>query len=129
MTTPAPPPPDNRAWMTAHVARLRDRIDRLARREARAERRGTAGAERAKECSDAADRLERRISRLLRGLAHLDAQEERRLARLRRLGKSKRPQDRVELILGACDELAADLALQVAEEALRRARGRTGDTG
>jgi hypothetical protein len=119
------------AWLNEHVSKLQKRIERLMRVEAR--RRVTkckkcdTPVDKAKEAAAEADKLERRVSRLLRAAAHIDAQEEKRSQRAKRLAKSKAPRDRAELVLGALDEMPVDLAMQTAEEALRRARARAGE--
>jgi DNA transposition AAA+ family ATPase len=123
MTVPAA---DQQSRIKAHLDALWKRLERLRKVEAKP---GRGGAAKAKEASDRADKIERRISRLSRAKAHLDAQADKDAARARRKARSKNPRERAEVVLGALDELPVDLALEVCEEAMRRAQARAGAAG
>ena len=113
----APTPAGQRAWLIDHIAELRAKVDTLTAVKGKG----------AKAASDAAERLERRVVRLMRSAAVLDRDANEEARRANRLGRSKNPTDRADLILGALDELPIDLVLRIVEEAGRRARARAGE--
>lgn len=110
-------------WTSDQIADLRGRIVALRKKETNPGRGGAAAAAKA---TAQAEKLERRVSRLLRDEARADTKVSQLRIHAVRLGRSKKPADRAELVLNALDELPAELALQVVDEATKRARARLG---
>lgn len=115
---------DANVVLSTHVAELLAKLTELRNVEMHP---GRGGAKRAEAARAAAEKLERRIARMMRPSTHLNAQAEKVAQRAKRLAKSKNPKERAQVVLGALDELPVDLAIEVAEEGLRRARARAGD--
>jgi hypothetical protein len=113
--------------LQAHVADVWAELERAKRlRRAALRSRSATAAARAAQLAAEADKLERRLQRLRRMGNQNETRERQAWARAQRLADSKSPRDHVELLLGAIDELPIDLALEIADEALRRARRRAG---
>jgi hypothetical protein len=70
------------------------------------------------------ENAEKRVARLLRASSAIEAAMRQEGQRAKRLAKSRRPQDRAELVLGALDELPLDVAEDVLKGAKKRLKDR-----